>query len=173
MYCVNCGSKIEEGSTFCAGCGAVVPATSQTQQVTAGQVQNVNGGEQIQSAPLTSSCSGADAPVPIVPSEQKPEEHVTIVQSFDPKSSDAAFDGRRIFIMGIGSIAFDFSVVLAIIGIIYGFMGLKDSRKCMEKYHLLPGKGKAGKIMCIIGIILGFVIYGVLTLSIIRDTTTG
>lgn len=136
MTCVKCGTVFADGTNVCPTCGTVY-------QVAQAPVQQAP----VQQAPVQ------QVPVQQVPVQQVPVQQVP-VQPVTPAAPVAPINDTPILVLGILSLVF-FYVPVA--GIVLAAIAIAKAGKIVKAGQPLLGKGKAGKILGIIGLVFSII----------------
>lgn len=161
MYCAFCGKKNGDGAKFCENCGValVVPTDDGASRVTDASPDKC--GED-----ATQGGENGDRPINDGASEVEP--HASSTESVSNQNGTAVDLAREeekdkrsatLLILGILSIAIlESTAVLGIVSIILGAVGLSKAGRFEKDFGMLNGKAKAGKIMSLIGLIIGCIL---------------
>ncbi len=156
MECSVCGAKIQEGDKFCTACVSPVdqmnPASESNAQINARGASDVPYSQPvIQYARNDTPYSQPDVKISQETNDQLNMKHI-MHDHDNPINIEMNSLARTTLVMGILSLVFLFiyfpPVIFGIIGIIY------SNRYTSKGYPYRP-KVKAGKVMSIIGLILG------------------
>ena len=148
MNCNNCGKQINEGGKFCTGCGAGIQMDS---SVAEPRPQNQMNQQPMINQNLNAEPIANDIGIPTI-SSQIPQEAINqAVLNQEPVSqvpiNNKDKKGLFSLLAGIGAIVLSAFIYLAVpLGIAGIYFKSKEEPK--------SGKGKAGKILSIIGLVL-------------------
>lgn len=170
MECSVCGAKIQEGDKFCTSCGSPVdqmnPASESNAQVNARGSSDVPYSQPV----IQYVRNDTTYNQPAVKISQETNDQLNmkhIMHDHDnPINIEMNSLARTTLVMGILSLVFLFiyfpPVIFGIIGIIY------SNRYTSKGYPYRP-KVKAGKVMSIIGLILGSIMSFVILIECIAS----
>jgi|GEM_PF-3637786 len=168
MECSVCGAKIQEGDKFCTSCGSPVdqmnPASESNAQVNAGGSSDVPYSQPV----IQYVRNDTTYNQPAVKISQDTNDQLNmkyIMHDHDnPINIEINSLARTTLVMGILSLVFLF---IYFPPVIFGIIGIICSNRYTSKgYPYLP-KVKAGKVMSIVGLILGSIMSFVILIGCI------
>ena len=172
MECSVCGAKIHEGDKFCTSCGSPVdqmnPASESNAQVNA-QV-NAGGASDVPYSQPATQYVRTDAPYnqPDVKVSQETNDQLNmkyIMHDHDnPINIEINSLARTTLVMGILSLVFLF---IYFPPVIFGIIGIINGTRYTSKGYPYRPKVKAGKVMSIIGLVLGSIMSFVMLICFI------
>ena len=151
MFCNNCGAQLDEGTKFCAVCGAPVVDAAAEEPVQ--YAQPVQQPEQIPYAQ------------PAAPVYEQPA-YAPVAQPAAP-ADNPYYTPTLIF--GIIAIATAVSFYLSFLGIIFGAIAKNKANAAIAANNGAPlsGKAKVGSILGKVGLILGIVLTAIFVIYLI------
>ena len=156
MFCNNCGAQLEEGTKFCAVCGAPVQDAAPVQQAT----------------------PQYEAPAPEAPSYEAPAYNAAPVYdaapAYTPSPAYNAAPAENPFAgsvlkWGIMALAFACSFYISFLGIVFGIKAKNTAADALAANNGQPlsGKAKVGAILGKVGLIVGIVMTAILALYLL------
>ena len=150
MFCNNCGAQLEEGTKFCAVCGAPVQ----------------------DAAPVQQAAPQYEAPAQEVPSYEAPVYDAapayTPAPAYNAVSAENPFAGS-VLKWGIMALAFACSFYISFLGIVFGIKAKNTAADALAANNGQPlsGKAKVGAILGKVGLIVGIVMTAILALYLL------
>ena len=156
MFCNNCGAQLEEGTKFCAVCGAPVQ----------------------DAAPVQQAAPQYEAPAPEAPSYEAPAYNAAPVYDAAPAYTPApAYNAApaenpfagSVLTWGIMALAFACSFYISFLGIVFGIKAKNTAADALAANNGQPlsGKAKVGAILGKVGLIVGIVMTAILALYLL------
>lgn len=185
MICKQCGNELAPGAKFCGVCGTPAEVAPQP-------VEEVQYAQPVQPEPAQPVYAQPVQPEPAQPvyaqPVQQPEQpQYTQPQYAQPQYQPQQYDyaqpqynagapmedpverglSKSILIFGILGIAFACTFYLSFLGIIFGAIALSKAKKYAASGYVVTGRAKVGKILGLVGLILGIVMVVILLIVII------
>ena len=159
MECSVCGAKIQEGDKFCTSCGSPVdqmnPASESNAQVNAGGASDVPYSQPaIQYVRTDAPYNQPDVKVSQETNDQLNMKYI-MHDHDNPINIEINSLASTTLTMGILSLVFLF---LYFPPVIFGIIGIINGTRYTSKGYPYRPKVKAGKVMSIIGLILGSIL---------------
>ena len=159
MECSVCGAKIHEGDKFCTSCGSPVdqmnPASESNAQVNAGGASDVPYSQPaIQHVRTDAPYNQPDVKVSQETNDQLNMKYI-MHDHDNPINIEINSLASTTLTMGILSLVFLF---LYFPPVIFGIIGIINGTRYTSKGYPYRPKVKAGKVMSIIGLILGSIL---------------
>ena len=188
MICKQCGNELAPGAKFCGVCGTPAEAAPQP-------VEEVQYAQPVQPEPAQPVYAQPVQPEPAQPVYAQPVQQPEQPQytqpaqpqyaqpQYQPQQYDYAQPqynagapmedpvernlSKSILIFGILGIAFACTFYLSFLGIIFGAIALSKAKKYAASGYVVTGRAKVGKILGLVGLILGIVMVVILLIVII------
>ena len=144
MICNNCGNQVADNANVCPYCGtpfaASAPQAAQPQYAQPAQTQYAQPVQNQYAQPQYAQPQyGQVAQAPVGDANEREMSKSTLI-------------------WGILGIAFGCSFYLSFLGIIFGAIGLGKAKNYMAAGYPLAGRAKTGRILALVGMILGIVL---------------
>ncbi len=141
MFCKYCGYKLADDANFCPKCGKLV----------------LEPEPEITAAPLQEKTVADDPITSIEPIYVEPEEPVYYVEPNEMELSPEVEAeknalGSKVLTWGILALVFAETVILSLLGLIFGVVAKGKVRNYQEKFGGTDGKATVGKIFANISV---------------------
>ena len=166
MICTKCGAEIPEGAKFCISCGtpAAAPAPQVEQPVyEAPQAPAYEAPQQ----PAYEQPPVYAAAAPQQPQYQQPQYQQQPTYYAQPQPADAGVSGKPALTFGILGIIFACTFYFSFLGIIFSAIGLGKAKAFQAAAGQLYGPAKVGKILSVIGLIVGIILTVIAAIALI------
>ena len=163
MFCKYCGNELPEGANFCSRCGKIIeeipqeetPKKTETEDLFAAPV-----GE-----PVGRSAGSSEGDFD--------DGMFAYAEAGDPCEAEKDALGGSILKFGIMSLAFAWSGILALLGLIFACIAKSKIKVYVAKFSETEGRATVGKILSTIGLILSIVFMGIFVFAFLMGLLAG
>jgi hypothetical protein len=171
MICTNCGAEIPEGAKFCISCGtAAAAAAPQVEQPVyeAPQAPAYEAPQQpAYEQPPVYAAAAPQQPQYQQQAYQQPQYQQQPTYYAQPQPAAAAVSGKPALTFGILGIIFACTFYFSFLGIIFSAIGLGKAKAFQAAAGQLYGPAKVGKILSVIGLIVGIILTVIAAIALI------